>query len=282
MSLFLTETEVVRADKGPSADAGIGADDARQVSRWTTDLTAEWNIAGNPNGGYAAASSLRAMLAMAPDHPDIMSVTTHYLRPSTAGSPADIEVEVMRRGRRTSTLRSTLSQESKPRLTTVASLSSFDLWRSPHRFPVEPHPIPPPEECLDRSELRQGVDLPILSRLEVRLDPAVAEAGSNSQAVMSGWIRFVDGADPSVLSLPLFADSFPPSPMTVLGQVGWIPTVELTVHVRARPAPGWIRAHFRARDINNGTLIEDGLLWDSSGALVAQCRQIALLMAPGK
>ncbi|MGF2075329.1 hypothetical protein, partial [Enterococcus casseliflavus] len=56
----------------------------------------------------------------------------------------------------------------------------------------------------------------------------------------------------------------------------WVPTVELTVHVRATPAPGPLRCRFSSHFVTGGLLSEDGEIWDSTGALVAQSRQLAL------
>jgi hypothetical protein len=58
---------------------------------------------------------------------------------------------------------------------------------------------------------------------------------------------------------------------------GWVPTVELTVHVRAVPTPGPLRCVFRTRFVHGGMFEEDGEVWDSSGTLVALSRQLALL-----
>ena len=63
-----------------------------------------------------------------------------------------------------------------------------------------------------------------------------------------------------------------------MGSVGWVPTIELTVHVRRRPAPGWVLARFECDDLAGGRMIETGSLWDSSGALVARSRQLGLLL----
>ena len=51
--------------------------------------------------------------------------------------------------------------------------------------------------------------------------------------------------------------------------------MQLTVNVRALPAPGWVRAVQRSHLIADGWLDEECLLWDSSGALVAQATQLA-------
>jgi hypothetical protein len=72
----------------------------------------------------------------------------------------------------------------------------------------------------------------------------------------------------------LFADALPPPIFNVI-DVGWVPTIELTVHVRARPASEWLRAVLRTRFLFGGLLEADGELWDDAGTLVAQSRQIA-------
>ncbi len=83
------------------------------------------------------------------------------------------------------------------------------------------------------------------------------------------------------MSLPFFTDAFPPSLYSLVGNIGWVPTVELTVHVRRAPAAGWLRARFECDDLHRGRMIETGALWDSGGALVARCRQIGLLLREG-
>jgi acyl-CoA thioesterase len=93
---------------------------------------------------------------------------------------------------------------------------------------------------------------------------------------MGGWVRFADGRPPDLRALALMADSLPPSVFN-LGAAGWVPTLELTVHFRAKPAPGWLLVGFRTRFLINGYLEEDGEIWDSKGDLVAQSRQLARL-----
>ncbi len=133
-------------------------------------------------------------------------------------------------------------------------------------------------QCVDRRTLDQGVELPILDRLDVRIHPDRVDADPSGPAVMEGWIRFSDGTDPNTMALPLFSDAFPPSLFSKYGRIGWVPSVELTVHVRRRPAPGWIQARFECDDLIDGRMIETGSLWDSTGSLVARSRQLGLLL----
>lgn len=262
MSQFLTETEPVPVASG----------------EWSCHASPAWNIGDTPNGGYAAAPVVRALASMG-GHSDPLSVTTSYLRPVGGGEPATIRGEVIRSGRTTTVVRGVLTQDEKARLTLLATLGDLDetVGIGPSLQPEAPS-IPPPDECPSRVELDQGVALPILDRLDIRIDPACAAGAASDRAVMAGWIRLRDGSAPSALTLPLFADSFPPSLYTLVGRVGWVPTIELTVHVRRRPVDGWIQARFECDDLAEGRMIESGTLWDESGQVVARSRQLGLLL----
>jgi len=125
---------------------------------------------------------------------------------------------------------------------------------------------------------RQWADLPgrlpVLYRsIDIRIGRS--ERRQNEIARIEGWVRFTDGREPDVAALPLLADVFPPA-LFDISDASWIPTVELTVHVRRRPAPGWIAASFRTKFLCDGYFEEDGELWDSTGRLVALSRQLAL------
>jgi acyl-CoA thioesterase len=57
----------------------------------------------------------------------------------------------------------------------------------------------------------------------------------------------------------------------------WTPTIELTVHVLARPSDAWLHATFSARTSAHGCFEEDGEFHDVSGQLIATSRQLGLL-----
>lgn len=264
MGQFDDETRVARTDGG----------------HWTTRPSDRWSIGANANGGYATSPVLRAMAEIGA-HPDPLSVTTHFLRPlQPDGSAAEIRAEVVRAGRTTSVVRGSLVHQDRERLIVVGAFGDLTEPASaaPGSVDVPPPATPPPDDCRDRSDLEQGVELPILERLDVRIHPDRATHAGSDEAVMEGWIRFADGTPPSTHALPLFADAFPPSLFARFGRVGWVPTVELTVHVRRRPAPGWIQARFECDDLVDGRMVESGTLWDSTGAVVARSRQLGLLL----
>lgn len=237
---------------------------------------AAWNIGANPNGGYLLTLALAALQRKAPQHPDPLSVTVHYLRPGMADRPCELQARILRTGRTMSTGRVTLLQEGEVRLEVMAALGDLSV----HAEPVLSLPMPampPLQDCVSRADSGQGLELPILDRLDIRLHPEEARAGAAGRARVSGWIRLRDGREPDALVSVLFADAFPPSVFGLLGMVGWVPTIELTVHLRRRPAPGWMLGSFQTHDLAGGRLIEDGALWDSTGHLVLQCRQLALV-----
>ena len=247
---------------------------------WHTVPSDRWNIGENANGGYALSPVLRA-LGETGAHPDPLSVTAHFLRPlQPDGGEAEVRAEVVRAGRTTSVVRGSLLHQGRDRLTVVGAFGELTEPASEVGGAIDlpPPPTPPPDACHDRSNLEQGVVLPILDRLDVRIHPDRAVHAGSDEAVMEGWIRFADGTPPSALALPLFADAFPPSLFARFGRVGWVPTVELTVHVRRRPAPGWIQARFECDDLVDGRMVESGTLWDSTGAVVARSRQLGLLL----
>ena len=301
MSDFLRETSVAPVGEG----------------LYRGHVAPEWNIGENPNGGYLMAIAVRA-LRQTLAHPDPLSVTAHYLRPGIADAECEVKTQVIRTGRTLSSARATLVQEGKERLELLCAFGDLSAPGAPapapeapasqapahkapaaqapaheapaaqapaHKAPVRltlaPPQTPPPEDCVARSGFIQGIDLPIGQRLDMRLHPEQAMAGGASQAEVTGWLRFRDGAEPSTDALLLFVDAFPPSMIPVLGNVGWVPTIELTVHVRRRPAPGWIQGRLCTEDLDAGRMIESACLWDSEGQLVAQSRQLGLVLQNG-
>lgn len=271
MSRFDDDTQVTLLEPSP-----LGDDTA---ATYAGQVHAAWNIGANPNGGYLLALAAQALRQARPDQPDPLSITAHYLRPGLASQPCHITTQVLRRGRTLSTARATLAQENSPRLELLAAMGRLgEPGASAPPVLSLPMPVlPAPEACIGRSALAQGVGLAILGELEVRVHPDEAVPGAAGRARVSGWIRFTDGRPPDPLACLLMADAFPPAVFGLLGVVGWVPTIELTVHLRRHPAPGWLMGQFWSHDLSDGRVVEDGALWDMNGQLVAQSRQLALV-----
>ncbi len=251
---------------------------------WSARISDAYNIGDNPNGGYLMAVALRAIRAELTrvdpslDQPDPLTLTAHFLRPGIPGVDAVVDAEVLRLGRSISTVRATLRQEGKTRVEMLAGFGDLSVGPVDHEITVAPPELPPPDRCVDRATLAQGVTLPLLGRVEVRVPEDQVELGTGGAATMSGWIRFADGRAADTLALALFADAYPPSLSTTLGSIGWVPTLEMTVQVRRRPAEGWVMATFETDDLAGGRMIETGTLWDERGEVVARSRQLGMLL----
>lgn len=245
---------------------------------FSIQLAEQWNIGANPNGGYLMAAMLDACGTLG-HGPDPLTITSHFMRPGVAGVEAIIDVETLKAGRTISTVRGSLQQEGKARLESLVGFGDLAAFGQTDQNESVPMPnLPSPDACLNRADLAQGVDLPLLERVDVRIPAAFAEHHGDKLPQMSGWIRFADGRAPDTRSLVLFADAFPPSVFTRYGNIGWVPTLEMTVHVRRAPVAGWIAAAFECDDLHNGTMIETGSLWDEQGNLVARSRQLGMLL----
>ncbi len=77
----------------------------------------------------------------------------------------------------------------------------------------------------------------------------------------------------------LYTDAWWPAPFSVMTTFAPAPTLELTIHFRARPRPGSATAlvRFRADASIDGLFDEQGEVWDTEGRLLAQSSQLALL-----
>ncbi len=241
-------------------------------NRWRGELCRGWRIGQGLNGGYVLAVAGR-VLAEALPHPDPLTVTGYYLAPTDLG-PVECEVTPLRSSRNTSFASLVMYQGDEPRLQISAAYGDLDALAGEDWSAVARPDIPPFDSCeVTRQrvvELRQRAEIRLVEGAEVFNERETTGTGR-----MTGWTRHADGADPDALSLLMFADAFPPPVFTVIGPRHWVPTLELTVQLRARPAPGPLQVRVASRYLTRGVIEEDGEFWDSEGALVAVSRQTA-------
>jgi acyl-CoA thioesterase len=264
----------------------VGLADATAVERtgegtWAGAIHPGWDIAGNANGGYLLLLAARA-LAEATGRPDPATVTGHYLAPGTPG-PVTVDAAVVRAGRRFATATGVLRDGERPLLAVLASFTTSPAGDGPERLDGGPPDLPPPEACV-AVEATSSFPPPFMARIDLRLHPddaGFATGEPSGEPLVRGWFRLRDDEPVDSLALLLAADAFPPTIFNARLPVAWTPTLELTAHVRARPAPGWLRCAFRTRFVSAGFLEEDGEVWDATGRLVAQSRQLALVPRPG-
>ncbi len=250
----------------------------RSAEGWSATMNPRWNVGSAPHGGYLLALGARAML-QAGERADPLTVTAHFVKPPEPG-PVTVATEVVRAGRRYTTVAAALRQGAAERVRLLGALGELGGQRGPTRVAAAPPPIPAPEDCVTLG----GSSAPeVAGRFDFRFpedSPWVVRAGApphGEPLEVTGWIRLADGSDPSTLALLVFSDAFPPTVLS-MRHVGWVPTIELTVHVRAKPAPGWVLGTFRTRFLIDGLMEEDGELWGQDGRLLAHTRQLAVVL----
>jgi Thioesterase-like superfamily len=244
---------------------------------WTAQVDPGWTVGDRPNGGYLLALATRAALG-AVEHPHPLAVSAHFLAPPATG-PADLEVATLRAGRSLSTARVTLAQDGRPLLEALVSAGRLQPDGPPDwQRAAGPPQLPPVERCLPgRAEGPGRMRINILDHLDVRLDPATAGSfmgRPSGRLEMRGWVGFHDGRPPDPLALLQAVDALPPTSFE-LGVAAWAPTVELTVYVRGLPATGRLSCAARGQLWRDGWFDEEVEVWDASGRLVAQSRQLA-------
>jgi acyl-CoA thioesterase len=267
-------------------DAGIALF-ARPDDPSTYDgaLDPGWQIGAGVNGGLLLATVGHALSQVfaGHGHPDPIAISAYYLSASRPG-PAVLSTEVLRRGRSLSTGQGSLIQrgedgEEVERVRALATYGHLDSLPDDVRTTATPPDMPPPEQCIGAGQAPPDFleQASLLERLDMRLDPACvgwALGEPSGRGLVQGWLRMADGREPDPLLLLLAVDALPPVTFD-LGRFGWAPTIELSVHLRARPAPGWLALTHRTRNVAGGLLEEDAEVWDSTGRLVAQSRQLA-------
>lgn len=240
-------------------------------------------IGGALHGGYLMTVASRAM-ALAVDRPDPVTVTAHFLRPPTVGD-AEVRTEVVRPGGRHATVAARLLQdgvECVRLIGTYADLSTASGVTDQRREPPQRRAA---DELADPVALADAAPegsfpIPDLFRsLQLRSDPRTwgwALGQPDGTGTMQSWCRLHDDEPLDSHGLLFLADVLPPAMFNLGGPLGWVPTVELTVHVRRRPPAGWVDAEFRTASVTDGYGEEDGELWSEDGHLLALSRQSAL------
>ncbi|MGD0453403.1 MAG: thioesterase family protein [Solirubrobacteraceae bacterium] len=274
---FARDTAVWR-EAGPDR-AGTG-----QQLVFGAKVAPDWRAGRGPHGGYLAAMLLRALIeSVADDTRAPRSLTIHYTRAPEPG-PVRISTVLERQGRSLSTLSARMHQDGEPIALVLAAFSV--PWGGPELSDVQMPKVDPP----DRS--REGVRLiehggPEFAR-HIVLQPRMQGrlfAGGEQPMEIRGWLGLAEPRPIDALSLALFSDALIPAPYMRLGEPVAVPTIDLTVHFRARmpreaePDPAELcLAMTRTELIHDGFFVEDGTIWAADGTLLAQSRQLAIVI----
>lgn len=252
--------------------------DSPHGARFRVGLSRDWEIWG-PNGGYLAAIALRAAGAVA-RVPRPASLHGHFLSVAGFDAPLDVEVRVVRAGRRSESLAVALSQGGKP---------VFEgLVRSAAEGPGLRHQaVDLPERVgpLDRSPIQELVDeegppYAFWSNFEVRPvwpERFAAPRGTPYEPCFREWVRFLPRAT--------FDDPWLDAAraLILVDTYGWIaacqphpdagfraPNLDLTVWFH-EPDPGcaWLLADHLSPVAAGGLVSAHGRVWSEQGRLLA-------------
>lgn len=260
--------------------------------RFAARISPSWWIVTGPNGGYVAAVVLRAMVAAVAD-PDRrpISSTFHFLRPPHAG-PVEVDVTVERSGRTVTNVSARMTQDGRLLLLALVAFGtaregalSFDETAG---LPLRPDGVPVPGWAdIEPNPVDPERDIPMRSLYELRWGfggiPFSGEAGSTADS--AGWLRLRESPPIDEVVLVAMADAWIPPVFSRVTEPLAVPTVDLTVHFRARPSPAitggdaaWCFVRFASPVAGDGYIVEHGSVWDASGRLLADVRQLAVAM----
>lgn len=233
-----------------------------------------WDVFSITHGGYLAAMAASAALTAA-DAPDLFTLTVHYLRKVTAG-PVRFSATEVGGSRRFTTWSLRAEQDGRPVMAVLASVGDRDDLSGPDwsdeqawspaagaltgRAGAADEPFPTPN---------------IARRVGLRLDSSSAGFTTGDVGASAALRAVTSIDDPDQLTALIACDATPPAVWNALGMQGWVPTVELTAHVRARPSSGPLSVVVDTHHVTDGFLEEDAIVRDATGALVLQSRQLA-------
>jgi len=260
-------------------------DDDTAVERAGPDLfraniDRKWWVMRGPNGGYVAAILERAMTEAVGDPArTARSLTVHFLTPPEAG-PVEIHTRIDRAGRSLTSMSARLVQSDRLIATAVGAFSAGRkaVGYSELRMPD----VPPPEDVPSR--IIEGAP-PHAAMLDWKPAIGAADFSAGDHAVTGGWFRLREPqlADPVVLTS--YADNWFPALFFRTREPIGVPTIDYTMHFRtalplpdARPEDYYL-VIFRAPLAHDGFVVEDGEIWSKDGQLVAQCRQLAVILS---
>jgi hypothetical protein len=240
-------------------------------------VSSEWTIGGKPNGGYLLSMLGRAAVTVG-SHPHVMAASAHFLH-SPGPGPVRVEAELLRSGRSATQVAARIIQDGTRCVEALVTTTEIDAQALPYWGKGVPTPSTVPFDDCRRlaSRMPGGTTVAILDHVEVRLEPSsmgFVDGQPAGLGELRGWLSLPNGAPFDPLSLLFAVDAFPPATFDV-EFAGWVPTFELTVYVRALPAPGPLRILQQARLVEGQRLDEACFAWDVRGRLVAQGTQLA-------
>jgi acyl-CoA thioesterase len=247
-------------------------------------LDRDWWGGVGPHGGYLAAILVRGLEAATADggkRPRLpRSLSIHYLRPAKAGA-FELRWQVEREGRSMSTAALRIVQDDEPVAVAVGVVAE---GRAGPELAQAAMPDVPPWQEVEVVEFDDDTRPAFAERMEFRHCVGPRWLSGAERAESGGWMRLREPGRPlDAAAVALFMDAWWPAISARLTGRPRVPTVDLTIHLRGElPATDEpVLASFRSRLASGGFVDEDGELWSADGRLLAESRQLALLLAAG-
>jgi acyl-CoA thioesterase len=195
-----------------------------------------------------------------------------------------VEVTIEREGRSLSTLSARMQQDGK---LVALALAAFSVaWDAPEIAELALPDVAPPD-----AQRRSAIPLfagapPFTSHLIVQPRIGVVPfQGSDAPMEIGSWLGLAEARPIDALSLAFFSDALFSPPFIRLTEPSTTPTIDLTIHFRtplprvAEPdAEELCFARFRTGLVHDGFFEEDGVIWAADGSVLAQSRQLAIVL----
>ena len=247
--------------------------------RYTAQLDTIWNGPIAPNGGILAATMLRAAEAeLGSAAPPPRSISAQFLDAPGPGE-AELDVEVLRAGKRVSFCEVRMRQAGK--LTCTATVVFSAARPDPFELAAPSPELPPRAELPAADPELTARFPPVFRQLLVQPTEGPRVFSGAPQAVTGGWLAIRDDDAPlDPARLTALCDLWWPAIFAMLDGPAGVPTLQLTIHLRRTRAavPGPVFARFTTVRLLEGHIEETGELWSEAGELLAQSQQLALLI----
>lgn len=252
-----------------------------QPGQFDAYLNEHWTIGPKPHGGVMIALCAGAAREAYGEGAHPVAVSANYLSAPDPG-PVRLVTTVRKRGRRIGLMDVELVQGSdrgwKTCVHAVVTLGEPEHEARP-LFSLNPvvglMDIEPPADVPAIGPGHSAAEINHLARgCDIR--PLVVDSVTEGAApTFQVWVRPRVGPVDELFAL-MCGDISLPVPYAV-GRRGWAPTVQLTAYLRGLPADGWLRVVCTTAEIGQDWFDEDHTVVDSSGRIVVQTRQLALV-----
>ncbi|HTA05003.1 MAG TPA: thioesterase family protein [Solirubrobacteraceae bacterium] len=259
-------------------------------AEFAAEVSPDWRAGRGPHGGYLAAILMRALIQTVADAERApRSLTIHYARAPEPG-PVSIVARIERAGRSLSTLSARMEQEGK---LIALALAAFSVTWSAQEVLELPMPEVEPPDAVRDAAVSLVENAPPFTRHIVVQGRIGARPFKGSEAPMEvgAWLGLAEPRAIDAISLAFFSDALFSPPFIRLTEPSTTPTVDLTVHFRkplapvptavvgdAPPPHELCFARFRTGLIQDGFFEEDGVIWAEDGTVLAQSRQLGIVL----